>query len=352
MAKRKDLLLNEATIKRMMGIAGIGSLANPFLKEGGRGGFNPAEFGEGPHEKDPWNSDFEDENLGIGDDSGDFDDEELDDEEFGMHDFDPEDEIAEDDKANRELAEFSDDYDDDEGFMFEGEEETDDEFMGESDTVDEAKDKTVCESCGEKHKGSCKKEKIEENVRKSMKRLKRLLEQADMPPPPAEDEEEGGEELPEPAPEAPGAGGELESKVKDFVKKLGELVQETLGVEVTVEDGEGEEDPEMEDLGGEMDDMGGDMPPAEDKPAPAPMEEAINRLVNKVVRRVKARLMEARGEKAKIIDKKRKLDAKKKEADKKSGLMKEKQAAAKKKEAEEKKKKMEMKKKKEAAKKK
>ena len=33
MAKRKDLLLTEATISRMMGIAGIGSLANPFLKE-------------------------------------------------------------------------------------------------------------------------------------------------------------------------------------------------------------------------------------------------------------------------------------------------------------------------------
>ena len=33
MAKRKDLLLTEATTMRMMGLAGIGSLANPFLKE-------------------------------------------------------------------------------------------------------------------------------------------------------------------------------------------------------------------------------------------------------------------------------------------------------------------------------
>ena len=33
MAKRKDLLLTESTTMRMMGLAGIGSLANPFLKE-------------------------------------------------------------------------------------------------------------------------------------------------------------------------------------------------------------------------------------------------------------------------------------------------------------------------------
>lgn len=331
MAKRKDLLLNEATIKRMMGIAGIGSLANPFLKEGGRGGFNPAEFGEGPHEKDPWNADFEDENIGV---AQDFDDEEMDDEEFGMHEFDP------DEETDDEFG-MDDDFGDDEENLFEGDEETDDEFMGESDTVAENKDKKACKACGKLHEGSCKKEKMEESVRKSMKRLKKLLEQADMPPPP-EEEEEGAEELPEPAPEAPGAGGEVEAKVKEFVKKLGELVQETLGVEVTVEDGE--DDAGMEDL----EDLGGDMPPPEDEegPAPTPMEEAINRLVNKVANRVKARLMEARGEKSKVIDKKRKLDAKKKEADKRSGLMKEKQAAAKKKEEEAaKKKKLDMKKK-------
>ena len=33
MAKRKDLLLTESTVSRFMGLAGIGSLANPFLKE-------------------------------------------------------------------------------------------------------------------------------------------------------------------------------------------------------------------------------------------------------------------------------------------------------------------------------
>ena len=33
MAKNKNLLLTEATTMRMMGLAGIGSLANPFLKE-------------------------------------------------------------------------------------------------------------------------------------------------------------------------------------------------------------------------------------------------------------------------------------------------------------------------------
>ena len=33
MAKRKELLLKESTISRMMGLAGIGSLANPFLRE-------------------------------------------------------------------------------------------------------------------------------------------------------------------------------------------------------------------------------------------------------------------------------------------------------------------------------
>ena len=33
MAKRKDLLLKESTVSRMMGLAGIGALTNPFLRE-------------------------------------------------------------------------------------------------------------------------------------------------------------------------------------------------------------------------------------------------------------------------------------------------------------------------------
>ena len=189
--------------------------------------------------------------------------------------------------------------------------DSDEEEFDDEEELEEGK---ICESCG-KSPCACK---MEENIQESMKRLKKLLEQAEVPA-------EGGEELP-PEP-APGVGGdEMETKIKDFVKKLGELVQETLGVEVTVEEGEGE--PEMP-------------PPApagEEVAPPAPMAEAINRLVNKVAERVKARLIEAKGEKDKKIETKRKMDAKAKKGLQMKAL-KEKQAAAKKKEMEMKKKK-------------
>lgn len=308
MAKKRELLLKEDTIRRMMGIAGIGSLANPFLKEGGRG------YGT-----------FDDENIGsegVWDDDEDLSDVEAEDD--GTREFEDEDEMG-DEGVDFDFEDEGEEEDED---LFE---ETNDQFMGEADTDPMQEEKSsVCESCGKVHEGSCK-GKMEENLRKSMKRLKKLLEQAELPPP---DDEESAEVPDEPAPAAPEMGGEVEAKVKEFVKKLGELVQDTLGVQVTVEDGEEEELPE------------------EAPEEQAPMEEAIQRLVNKVARRVQARLSE--GSKAKLKagekrEEKRRGLAKDKEKLKMKSL-KEKQAAAKKKEAEaaKKKKEMEMKKKKAA----
>jgi hypothetical protein len=188
----------------------------------------------------------------------------------------------------------------------------------------------MCSSCGKMHKGPCK---MQESIRNSMKRLKKLLEQADAgAPPPAEEA---------PAEAAPALEGsdEMETKIKEFVKKLGELVQETLGVEVTVEEGGGEE-PEAP---AEEEGPTGPAPGA--ATGPETMAEAINRLVNKVAHRVKARLMEAK-KKEKAGATHRKTHAQFSKAMK----LKEKQMAAKKKEKEEaaKKKEMEMKKKKAA----
>lgn len=134
---------------------------------------------------------------------------------------------------------------------------------------------------------------MNENVKRSLKRLKRLLEQAEPPAP-------GGEEVPPEVPPAPegeaGGNPELEDKIKDFVKKMGELIQDTLGVEVKVEEGEGEEEEPAGGEAGAPPAGAGAPPPPAGGEAPAPMAEAINRLVNKVARRVKARLMEAKKE--------------------------------------------------------
>lgn len=292
MAKRKDLLLTEATVSRFMGLAGIGSLANPFLKEdmglnneGDEGIIDPA---------------FEPE-LEEGDDH------EVN--EYGLMD---------DGQLDEDSEELYEDSEEDGLYEEEGKE---------------------CPKCGEVHEeGMCKEEEMNESLRKSMRRLKRLLEQAEAPPEGgAEPPPEGGAEPP-PAMES---GGELEDKIKEFVKKLGELVQETLGVEVKVEEeGEGE----AEEAGGGEGETGAPVPagggaappPAPPAPPPAPLAEAINRLVNKVARRVKARLMEA------------KKDPKAEAKAKKMKMMKEKQMAEKKKkmEMEAKKKKMEMERKK------
>jgi hypothetical protein len=277
MAKRKDLLLKESTVSRMMGLAGIGALTNPFLREER----SPIE------NQDHGSYGDQEEEMEEGLDEG----EELD-EGYGTEELDE----MHDDEYNSSF----------------GDEEYEEEMDDEEDEYEELEEGQVCESCG-KSPCACK---MEENIQESMKRLKKLLEQAEAPA-------EGGEELP-PEP-APGVGGdEMETKIKDFVKKLGELVQETLGVEVTVEEGEGE--PEMPPA-----------PAGEEAAPPAPMAEAINRLVNKVAARVKARLMEAKKDPKAAAAKAKKMK-----------MMKEKQIAAKKKEKEEaaKKKEMEMKKKK------
>ena len=197
----------------------------------------------------------------------------------------------------------------------EGEEEELFQYGGEEEELDEA-DGETCESCGMKegkHKSSCKHKKLDENFSKRVSRLKRLLEQV-------EDEAPAPEA---PAPETPpameGGGDALEEKVKDFVRKLGDLVQETLGVEVSVEEGEEPEEMPAPESGGA------------EPPMPEPMAEALNKLVNKVAHRVKLRLEEA----------KKKEDASKL---KKLKMMKEKKMALKKKEEEAKKKEAEKKK--------
>lgn len=226
-------------------------------------------------------------------------------------------------------------------FLRENKEEEDEEELDEIIDPVFNKDKEMDEGFGDYDVNLNQEEKEvqEESIKRSIKRLKRLLEQADMPPPPKpkkggngpEDETADGsedEEMPPMDDEETSGGDEMESKIKDFVKQLGALVQDTLGVEVTVEDGEGGDEEMPEEEKGDMGDE--EMPPADDEEAPAPIAEAINRLVNKIANRVKVRLMEAK-----------KADPKAKAAKmKKMKLMKEKQAASKKKEAEAKKKKM------------
>jgi len=314
MAKRKDLLLKESTVSRMMGLAGIGALTNPFLREER----SPIE------NQDHGSYGDQEEEMEEGLDEG----EELD-EGYGTEELD---EMHDEEGMGYDALGHGDiDYDADDFRDFEDEEDmdSDEEEFDDEEELEEAKE--PCKKCGEIHEGSSCSGYMQENIHKSMKRLKRLLEQAegDVPPPAPEGDV--------PPPEsAPGGDDQMESKIKDFVKKLGELVQETLGVEVTVEEGEGE--PEMPPPAPE----GGEAAP------PAPMAEAINRLVNKVAARVKARLMEA-----KTPQKKEKGHAthnKTHSKFSKAMKLKEKQMAAKKKEKEEaaKKKEMEMKKKKAA----
>jgi len=304
MAKRKDLLLKESTVSRMMGLAGIGALTNPFLRE---------SYGEEQEMEEGYDTEQELDEMY---------------EEEGMDSDVPQDILDYGDLDRDDFRDFEDeeDMDSDEEDMDSDEEDFDDE-----EELEEAEE--PCKKCGKLHEGSCGGAYMQESVRKSMQRLKRLLEQAegDVPPPAPEGDV--------PPPEsAPGGDDQMESKIKDFVKKLGELVQETLGVEVTVEEGEGE--PEMPPAP-----EGGEAAP------PAPMAEAINRLVNKVAARVKARLMEAqKGKKETEMRMKHRSEAKKSAEKSKEKLMKEKQAASKKKEVEaaKKKKEMEMKKKKAA----
>jgi len=291
MSKRKDLLLNESVTRRMMGLAGIGALTNPFLREGHKN-FNP---------DDPKGNAFD---ASLGDEgfhSTYTDDEFPSDESGGEFGDEGENLDSEFDLGNEECPECGAPFKDCECDVDEGHE---DEEMEDEEELDEAVPQMS----------------FQENLRRSMKKLKKLLEQAELDP-------KGDEEEVEPAPEMHEEpdGDETETKIKDFVKKLGELVQETLGVEVTVEDGE--KAPETEE----------EMPPTEDEeempPAPSPMEEAINRLVNKITSRVKRRLIEAKKkapagktsmikekqatDKKKEADKKKKLEMKKKEADKK-----------------------------------
>jgi len=290
MAKRKDLLLKESTVSRMMGLAGIGALTNPFLRE---------SYGQEEVDEiiDPAFKTGQEEEMEEGYELDEmYDEEEMEDSDSDMDDMDDEDEEESD--IPHDIRDFGD--------------------LDRDDYLEEAEE--PCKKCGKLHEGSCGGGYMQENIHKSMKRLKRLLEQAegDVPPPAPEGDV--------PPPESAPGGDEMETKIKDFVKKLGELVQETLGVEVTVEEGEGE--PEMPPTA----------PAGEEAAPPAPMAEAINRLVNKIAERVKARLMEAKGEKDKKIETKRKMDAKAKKGLQMKAL-KEKQAAAKKKEMEMKKKK-------------
>lgn len=312
MAKRKDLLLKESTVSRMMGLAGIGALTNPFLREGygedhGMNESKCPECGSKLDESRMCECGYMKEDLSLEegeDDSMDMSDE-------GSQETDPEDILSDLTEEEDPWANLDESFEDDEE---EDDEEEDDEEDEEEDEEDES---------------------LEESINSSLKRLKRLLEQAE--PSPGGAEETVAPEAP-PADEG-GAGGdkELEDKIKDFVKKLGGLVQDTLGVEVKVEEGEGEEEEEAPEGGAAG--AGAPPPPAPaggaGAPPPAPLAEAISRLVNKVARRVKARLMEAKDPKAAAKAKKIKM-------------MKEKQMAAKKKEMEaaKKKKQMEMKKKK------
>ena len=294
MAKRKDLLLTEATTMRMMGLAGLKPLASSFLRE-------QEEVDE---IVDPLYNKMDEgmcESCGGKMEEGVC-------ESCGPM------------KEGEELEEMADSVYEEDSVM---EEELDELEEGEGEE---------CEKCGESP-CECEKEEeggVNESIKASLKKLKTLLEQAEAPAeePPAPEAAPAAE--PPPAMEG-GGDDEMEAKIKEFVKKLGSLVQETLGVEVTVE--ESQEEPEMPEAGAEE----ALPPPAEAAPAPV-MQEAINRLVNKVAARVKARLMEAK-----------KKDPK---AAAKAKLMKEKQAAAKKKEEEaaaKKKKEMMMKKKKAAA---
>lgn len=324
MAKRKDLLLKESTISRMMGLAGIGSLTNPFLRE---------ERNPTPNQDHGWMGDQEEDEEEEMDEGkcpkcGSMLDEErmcecgygkMEEELDDMSDEDvassggqdPEDYLSEESDPWSDLAESYEDEEEEE----EDEEEDEEDDEEEDDEEDDEED-----------------ESLQENINASLKRLKRLLEQAE--PAPA-----GGEAVPPEVPPADegGAGGdEVETKIKDFVKKMGELIQDTLGVEVKVEEGEGEEEEKAP--AGEA----GAMPPAPPAggAAAAPLAEAINRLVNKVAYRVKARLMEAKKDPKAAATKAKKMK-----------MMKEKQMAEKKKkmEMEAKKKKLEMERKKKAA---
>ena len=290
MAKRKNLLLTESTTMRMMGLAGIGSLANPFLKE--------SNYEEVDEILDPvFNA--------------------------GEKEMDEDLELEEGEELD-EMYDTSEDPMMEESYDEEMEENL---YEGEDNEEDNEEEGEECPSCGKVHEGMCK-ENVNENVLKSMRRLKKLLEQAETPPPPAD------EPAPAEPPPAMEGGDEMETKIKDFVKKLGELVQETLGVEVKVEE-EGEEGLEPAEGGEGEAPAGAGAPP----PPPAPLAEAIDRLVNKVAARVKARLIEAKKDPKVAAAKAKKLK-----------MMKEKQMAAKKKEKEEaaKKKQMEMKNKKAA----
>ena len=331
MAKRKDLLLKESTVSRMMGLAGIGALTNPFLREekdkfgdsehiyNGQSRQTPDDTQEEEDLEEGYHDEEEDLEEGYHDDEEEYDDEEDESGHHRSHGHHEEDECP-DCGMPKDECECDEDEDDDE--------EDESGVMG----------------------SHMEEEYMQESVRKSMKRLKRLLEQAEADaPPPA-----GGKDEMPPEPAPGGGGDEMETKIKEFVKKLGELVQETLGVEVTVEEGEGE--PEMPE-GGE-----GTAPEgAAGAPPPAPLAEAISRLVNKVARRVKARLMEAQKKEkahathdrthakfAKALKlKEKQMAVKKKEMDeKKAKALKEKQVAAKKKQMEMKKKKAAMSKKK------
>lgn len=326
MAKRKDLLLTEATTMRMMGLAGIGSLANPFLKE------NYGDLEEGKCKSCGGKM-----KEGMCESCGSMKEgEELEEMADSMYE---EDSVMEEELDDLEEGEdleegSAEELNEDEDPLYEGEEELDEgEELDESGLVrnvgSSGSTRTPSQMrkfgkiSNKKKNDSKKSEKSDNDIKEGIRKLKRLLEEAeDLPPPEAASKLSTAE-----APPALEGEDPMESKIKEFVKKLGDLIQETLGVQVTVEEGGDEESQEA-------------LPPpagGAEAPPPAPMAEAINRLVNKVARRVKARLMEAK-----------KNDPK---AAAKAKLMKEKQAAAKKKEEEAaaKKKEMMMKKKKAAA---